>query len=68
MTKYLNVLVGCEINIAEFLEVDSLGYLSLDGLLSSVSDPQSYCTACFSGEYPVPPHEEMDKHALERRL
>jgi len=54
--------------IAEFLEVDSLGYLSLDGLLSSVSDPQSYCTACFSGEYPVPPHEEMDKHALERRL
>jgi amidophosphoribosyltransferase len=40
--------------IAEFLGVDSLHYLSLDALLRCVKgDPQQYCTACFSGDYPV---------------
>ncbi|HVY62249.1 MAG TPA: amidophosphoribosyltransferase [Planctomycetota bacterium] len=36
------------------LEVDSLGYLSLEGMLRCVSKPRAeYCTACFSGEYPI---------------
>ncbi len=43
--------------IREFIEADSLGYLSEDGLLDAVKngdDPrQLYCTACFSGKYPV---------------
>ena len=39
--------------IAEFIGVDSLGYLSLDGLLRSVpGSPESYCVACFDGSYP----------------
>lgn len=44
--------------IASFLGVDSLGYLSLEGLLSAVQGgASSFCHACFSGEYPteVPP-------------
>jgi amidophosphoribosyltransferase len=40
--------------IREFLQLDTLGYLSLDGLLSCVTqDPGNYCTACWSGNYPV---------------
>jgi amidophosphoribosyltransferase len=39
--------------IAEFIGVDSLGYLSLDGLLKSVPPPsERYCVACFDGSYP----------------
>jgi amidophosphoribosyltransferase len=40
--------------IAEFLEVDSLGYLSIEGLLSCTASPKDYCVACFAGKYPVP--------------
>jgi amidophosphoribosyltransferase len=41
--------------IRSFVEADSLAYLSLDGMLRSVSGPRdSYCTACWTGEYRVP--------------
>jgi amidophosphoribosyltransferase len=41
--------------IRQFVEADSLAYLTLDGLLSSVSGPRdSYCTACWTGDYRVP--------------
>jgi amidophosphoribosyltransferase len=41
--------------IRRFVEADTLAYLSLDGLLASVSGPrQSYCTACWTGDYRVP--------------
>lgn len=36
------------------LDVDSLYYLSVEGLLRSVLHSDSYCLACFTGEYPVP--------------
>jgi amidophosphoribosyltransferase len=40
--------------IRQFIGADSLGYLSLDGLLSGVgSGRSSYCTSCYTGEYPV---------------
>ena len=43
--------------IRKFIEADSLGYLSEQGMLSAVrngDDPQRlYCTACFTGKYPV---------------
>ena len=40
--------------IREFLEADSVGYLSLDGMLSAVqSERSSYCTSCYTGVYPV---------------
>jgi amidophosphoribosyltransferase len=41
--------------IRQFIEADSLSYLSLDGMLASVSGPRdSYCTACWTGDYRVP--------------
>jgi len=48
--------------IARHLGVDSLGYLSLDGMLESVPDgPHGFCHACFSGDYPTPPPTDPDK-------
>ncbi len=48
--------------IAQHLGVDSLGYLSLEGMLKSVPDgPHGFCHACFSGDYPTPPPADPDK-------
>ncbi|MFC5137192.1 amidophosphoribosyltransferase [Actinomycetospora rhizophila] len=47
---------------------DSLGYISEDGLVAATDQPRSrLCTACFSGEYPIPlPSDAMvGKHLLE---
>jgi amidophosphoribosyltransferase len=42
--------------IARYVTADSLGYLSLEGLTTAAGDGsgQSFCTACFSGQYPTP--------------
>jgi amidophosphoribosyltransferase len=48
--------------LARHLGVDSLGYLSLDGMLSAMpTGPSGYCHACFSGQYPtaVPADPEL---------
>jgi amidophosphoribosyltransferase len=48
--------------IATRIGVDSLGYLSLDGMLNAVPDgPSGFCHACFSGDYPTPPPSNTDK-------
>jgi amidophosphoribosyltransferase len=52
--------------IREYLEVDSLAYLSLEGMLACATHPAThYCTACFSGNYPIPITKPMNKHAME---
>lgn len=43
-----------EEEIARKLGVDSLGYLSLEGMLESVDEDGTFCSACFSGHYPAP--------------
>jgi len=48
--------------IKEMIDVDSLGYLSLDGTIESTSQNKSnFCTACFSGDYPIEMKGENDK-------
>ncbi|MHB0949793.1 MAG: amidophosphoribosyltransferase [Gemmatimonadaceae bacterium] len=48
--------------IAGHLGVDSLGYLSLEGMLASVpGGPTGFCHACFSGDYPTQPPTDPDK-------
>ena len=48
--------------IAQRVGVDSLGFLSLDGMLDSVpGGPHGFCDACFSGDYPTPPPTDPDK-------
>jgi len=52
-------------DVRKFLEVDSLGYLSLEGLLASVPDSEkSFCCACFDGDYPIPPERVREKSKL----
>ena len=52
--------------IREYIGADSLGYLSIDGLIKAVDLPrENFCLACFTGEYPIPVQLEMDKLALE---
>jgi len=53
--------------IRDYLEVDSLAYLSHEGMLSCMKmRPDRYCTACFSGEYPLDVKDPVDKYAMER--
>jgi amidophosphoribosyltransferase len=52
--------------ICKFIGADSLGYLSIDGLIKAVGQPKdNFCLACFTGDYPIPVQLEMDKLALE---
>lgn len=58
--------------IQEFLDVDSIGYLSHEGLLKAVSGDKAdlkgnFCTACWTGNYPTPLFDEVDKFKLERK-
>ena len=53
--------------IADFLEVNSIGYQSLEGLLSCAKYPaEYYCTACWNGKYRIPMDTAVNKFALER--
>jgi len=55
--------------ICSYIDADSLGYLSLEGLIKAAGLPrESFCTACFTGQYPLPVQLEMDKLALENLI
>jgi len=52
--------------VRDFIGADSLGHLSIDGLIKAVALPKDiFCMACFTGDYPIPVQLEMDKLALE---
>jgi len=52
--------------IGEHIGVDSIGYLSLDGLLKAIGKGTSrFCTGCMTGHYPVPTFDQVDKMVLE---
>ncbi len=52
--------------IRDAIGADSLGYISIEGLIESVGLPKDiFCLACFTGEYPISVQLEMDKLALE---
>ncbi|MFH1442257.1 MAG: amidophosphoribosyltransferase [Candidatus Omnitrophota bacterium] len=54
--------------IRQYLEVDSLGYLSLEGMLSCFKFAKSnYCTACWTGKYSVKAEKRHSKFSLECR-
>lgn len=53
--------------IREFLGVDSLGFLSHDGMLRAMNHPpESYCTACFSGDYRIDIEHPVTERVVER--
>ncbi len=54
--------------IRKYLSADSLAYLSLEGMVKATGLPgDSFCLACYDGNYPVPYDPLMDKHIMERR-
>ena len=53
--------------IREMVGADSLGYLSVEGLMGVVGGTDGgFCDACFTGNYPVPIQLELSKFALEQ--
>ncbi len=52
--------------IRQYIEVDTLGYLSLEGLFASVPNTENvFCSACFDGDYPILPETVSDKLKLK---
>ena len=52
--------------IRAFIGLDSLSYLSLDGMLAATGlGNDHFCLACFNGEYPIQPREGLSKFHLE---
>lgn len=54
-------------NIRQFLEVDSLEYLTIDEMLEAMTDhpKENFCTACFSGIYPIPVEKGIKKEEYD---
>jgi amidophosphoribosyltransferase len=55
-------------DIRKYLNVDSLRYLSIEGLVKAIGEPKDkFCFACFNGDYPVPVSDEkqFDKFFME---
>src|SRR5262245_2542991 len=54
--------------IRKYLNADSLHYLSQAGMIKATGLPaDSFCMACYDGDYPVPYDPAVDKHIIERR-
>lgn len=51
--------------LREHIGSDSIGFLSRDGMLRAIGREQGYCTACFTGEYPVQISPTNGKAAFE---
>jgi amidophosphoribosyltransferase len=57
-------------DIRKYLNVDSLKYLSIDGLVRAIGEQKDkFCFACFNGDYPVsiPDNLKLDKYFMEDR-
>ncbi|MDD3374121.1 MAG: amidophosphoribosyltransferase [Candidatus Omnitrophica bacterium] len=52
--------------IADFIKVDSLEYLSLEGMLKVMKDSKAFCHACFDGVYPEQIPKNQSKYLLEK--
>jgi amidophosphoribosyltransferase len=65
-------LVASDLSVEEvraFIGADSLGYLSLAGMVESAGTPkEDFCRACFDGEYPIPIPDQAGKFVLEEQL
>jgi amidophosphoribosyltransferase len=65
-------LIGADLTvqqIRDYIGADSLGYLSLEGMVAASAGPKNdFCRACFDGEYPIPVPDHAGKFLLEDRL
>ncbi|MER3405847.1 MAG: hypothetical protein C4289_12410, partial [Chloroflexota bacterium] len=65
-----NDLIAARMDVEQIrrhIGADSLGYLSLGGLIEAIGLPAAtFCNACFTGNYPIQVQLHLDKFALER--
>jgi amidophosphoribosyltransferase len=65
-------LIGADLTVEEiqaYVGADSLGYLSLEGMVQAAGgDQDQFCRACFDGEYPIPIPDAAGKFVLEDQL
>ena len=55
--------------ICKIIGADSLGYLSVENVVQLASGcPIDFCTACFTGDYPVEPPKENAKSKFETKI
>lgn len=69
-TPHRKELIGAHAEveaIREEIGSDSLGYLSIDGLLSALGENKGFCLGCFNGIYPISAPIETEKLHLERK-
>ena len=68
-TPYRSELIGANYSVEEIREMigaDSLGYLSMEGMLEAFKGKEGFCVGCFNGVYPVATPIETAKDHLER--
>jgi len=68
-TPYRKELIGSGNTVDEIKEIigaDSLGYISMEGLVNSMNPDKGFCLGCFNGVYPVSAPIEASKEHLER--
>jgi amidophosphoribosyltransferase len=54
--------------ICDYLNVDSLGYLDVEGMVRATGRKvNEFCLACFTGNYPLPVDPALDKYIMEKR-
>jgi len=54
--------------IRDYIGADSLGYVSLAGMIGATGLPASeFCCACYTGKYPLPVGSDLDKFSMEQR-
>lgn len=67
-TAHRKDLIGSKLPVDEInneIGADSLGYISIDGLLDSLGDEHGFCLGCFNGVYPISAPIESDKLRME---
>ena len=68
-TPYRKELIGANSTLEKIRQEigsDTLGYISMDGLLKSFGSKHEFCLGCFSGEYPISTPMETEKERMER--
>jgi amidophosphoribosyltransferase len=52
--------------IQRYIGADSLAYLSYEGLVRATGrDPNSFCGACFTGNYPIPDFQPREREEIK---
>ncbi|MEO8162226.1 MAG: amidophosphoribosyltransferase [Ilumatobacteraceae bacterium] len=54
--------------LREFIDCDSLAFLSLEAMMRAISRTEGYCNSCFTGDYPIEINKRHSKHLFDQVL